>query len=438
MPHSELIRLALLLAGGLTMGTVTGAYGWSVAAALATWLLYHAAEFRRYARWADHPLRPPDNRSSLWRTPTERLFHSLRAARDRSRGLLQAQRRLRVINAALPDAALLINGDGEIEAFNSSAERLLGLTNQDIHKNLVSLVRLPQLVELVDGRLPENIMEMSAPTPGNPRLEVRRIPIDGSLMLLLVRDVTQLNRLLTMRQDFIANVSHELRTPLTVIIGYLETLEDETLDVESVQRIVGKLASPAQRMKALVDDLLLLTRLESSPLPAYTELDLVNVGRMLRISVAEARQISAGKHRILLETADDLGVLGVEQELHSAFTNLIANAVRYSPNGGEIVVRWFRSADGPRFEVKDEGIGIPPEHISRITERFYRVDLKGERVRGGTGLGLAIVKHVLKRHETTLRVESTVGKGSLFFCVFPRRRGQPIAVARTSAPASDV
>jgi two-component system, OmpR family, phosphate regulon sensor histidine kinase PhoR len=128
----------------------------------------------------------------------------------------------------------------------------------------------------------------------------------------------------------------------------------------------------------------------------------------------------------------------VEQELHSAFTNLIANAVRYSPNGGEIVVRWFRSADGPRFEVKDEGIGIPPEHISRITERFYRVDLKGERVRGGTGLGLAIVKHVLKRHETTLRVESTVGKGSLFFCVFPRRRGQPIAVARTSAPASDV
>jgi two-component system, OmpR family, phosphate regulon sensor histidine kinase PhoR len=437
VPRPELVRIGLLSAGALVFGALTGAWGWAVAAALALYLIHQAAEFARFSHWAQHPLRRPFNRTGLWHLPVDRVFHSLRTARDRSRALARAHRRMRVINAALPDAALLINHEGEIEAFNSSAERLLGLKQGDMGKNLVSLIRLPQLVELVDGRLPENIIEMSAPTPGNPRLEVRRIPIDESLMLLLVRDVTQLNRLLTMRQDFIANVSHELRTPLTIIIGYLEALEDQTLDGQTVQKLVGKLASPAQRMKALVDDLLLLTRLESSPPPALAELDLVNISRMLRTAIAEARQLSDGRHRLHLEADASLGLLGVEQELHSAFNNLIANAVRYSPEGGNILVRWYMSADGPRFQVTDEGIGIPPEHLSRITERFYRVDLARERIRGGTGLGLAIVKHVLKRHDTSLQVESLVGKGSTFHCVFPTRRAQTIAAPQTPrTPAS--
>jgi two-component system, OmpR family, phosphate regulon sensor histidine kinase PhoR len=424
--RGELLRVVVLTAAALALGALSGGWGWSFAVAIIAWGAFHAMEFRRFVRWARRPLRPPVLRTQLWREPIGRLHRSLREVRRRTRDRVHAQRRMRIINAALPDAALLVNGSGEIEAVNPAAERLLGLTPTDVGRNLTALIRLPQLVELVEDRLPENIIEMSAPTPGSPRLEVRRIVIDESSMLLLVRDVTQLDRLLTMRQDFVANVSHELRTPLTIIIGYLEALQDETLDAETVQRVVAKLASPAQRMKALVDDLLLLTRLESSPPPPYTELEVVNVSRMLRAVVTDARHISGGRHEIDLDGDDDLGLLGVESELHSAFANLVNNAVRYSPNGGEIVVRWFRSPRGPRFEVRDQGVGIPAEHISRITERFYRVDLARDRVRGGTGLGLAIVKHVLKRHETTLAVESSVGEGSLFHCTFPQRRGRSI------------
>jgi two-component system phosphate regulon sensor histidine kinase PhoR len=173
-------------------------------------------------------------------------------------------------------------------------------------------------------------------------------------------------------------------------------------------------------MKVLVDDLLLLTRLESSPKPSQTDVDVVAVAPMLESIVAEARQISDGQHRITLEADPSLRLRGSEFELHSAFSNLIGNAVRYSPEGGDIHVRWFATDAGPRFEVEDHGMGIPAQHLTRITERFYRVDLSGSRARGGTGLGLAIVKHVLKRHDATLGVQSELNKGSLFYCVFPQ------------------
>jgi len=236
---------------------------------------------------------------------------------------------------------------------------------------------------------------------------------------VLARDVTQLNRLLTMRQDFVANVSHELRTPLTVILGYLESMEDDTLDPAQLRRLLERLRAPAKRMKVLVDDLLLLTRLESSPKPSQTEVDLVAVAPMLEAIAAEARQISNGRHRITVEADPVLKLRGSEFELHSAFSNLISNAVRYSPDGGDIAVRWFATEGGAHFEVEDHGMGIPEQHLGRITERFYRVDLSGSRARGGTGLGLAIVKHVLLRHGATLGVRSELNKGSVFYCDFP-------------------
>jgi two-component system phosphate regulon sensor histidine kinase PhoR len=237
--------------------------------------------------------------------------------------------------------------------------------------------------------------------------------------MILVRDVTELNRLLSMRQDFIANVSHELRTPLTVIVGYIETLMNEELDEATTRGLVGKLLSPTTRMRALVDDLLLLTRLESSPNPSQDELTSVDMGVVLNAIAADARMLSSGRHDIQVEIGTRTHVLGIDSELHSACLNLVTNAVRYSPDGGPIRISWTEVPDGARFAVEDHGMGIPKEHISRITERFYRVDLAQSRVRGGTGLGLAIVKHVLKRHNTFLQVESELGKGSTFFCVFP-------------------
>lgn len=416
--RAELSRMAVI---GLTVvlaGFATGQWAWCVALGLAVWVGYHAVEFLRFMRWAKRPLSRPEQLTKLWQKPVMRLARSLRSSRVRSRGLVRELRRLRVTTQALPDGVVLIRRSNEIEAFNQAAELLLGLSLGDVGRNLVSLVRHPTFASLAGGKVSENLIELTSPLDEELRLEIRRIEVDAQHVLIVARDVTRLNRLLTMRQDFVANVSHELRTPLTVILGYLETLDDPDLDIETLRVMLGRMTLPARRMKALVDDLLLLTRLESSPAPTRGDLAPIDVEAMLRSVVAEARALSSGTHDICLEAETGLRVRGVEQELLSAFSNLVANAVRYSPGGGHITVRWFESPCGPTFEVEDEGLGIAPEHLSRITERFYRVDFSDSPVRGGTGLGLAIVKHVLKRHGTTLMVESEVGKGSRFYCVF--------------------
>lgn len=364
-------------------------------------------------------MRRPDNTVELWQDPAVRIFRALRHSRTRMRRLVTRLRYVRSATEALPDGAVLIKRNGEIEMFNLAAQTLLGLSSRDVGQNFVSLVRNPEIAALVNGQAAEGLVEITS-THSDLQLEVRRIDIDDTRLLVLARDVSQLNRLLSMRQDFVANVSHELRTPLTVILGYLESLDDESLNREQLRGLLLRLRSPAKRMKVLVDDLLLLTRLESSPKPSQTDVDIVAIAPMLESIVAEARQISDGEHQITIEADPTLRLRGSEFELHSAFSNLVGNAVRYSPNGGDIRVRWYATDAGPRFEVEDHGMGIPAQHLTRITERFYRVDLSGSRARGGTGLGLAIVKHVLKRHDATLGVQSELNKGSLFYCVFPK------------------
>jgi len=416
--RSELVRTGSIIGAVLVVGAITRFWGTSVVIGLAFWVVPHVREFVLLRRWSRRPMRRPDNTVELWQEPAVRVFRSLRLLRNRIRRLTTRLRYVRSATEALPDGAVLIKRNGEIDMFNMAAQTLLGLSSRDVGQNFVSLVRNPEIAALINGQAAEGIVEITA-THSDLQLEVRRIDIDETRMLVLARDVSQLNRLLSMRQDFVANVSHELRTPLTVILGYLESLDDESLDQEQLRALLARLRSPAKRMKVLVDDLLLLTRLESSPKPSQTDVDMVAVAPMLESIVAEARQISNGQHRITLDADPTLRLRGSEFELHSAFSNLVGNAVRYSPNGGDIFVRWFATDEGLRFEVQDHGMGIPAHHLTRITERFYRVDLSGSRARGGTGLGLAIVKHVLKRHGATLGVQSELNKGSLFFCVFP-------------------
>ena len=286
------------------------------------------------------------------------------------------------------------------------------------------------------GDAEDGIVELASPIDESRRLELRYLPVDDERSIILVRDVTMLDRLLSMRQDFIANVSHELRTPLTVIIGYLEALQDDDIDQETLRQLLGRLQAPADRMKALVEDLLTLTRLESSPMPGKGDMEAVNAATMLQSVLNEARQLATDKHDIVLEADEEVIARAVPGELHSAFFNLIANAVRYSPDGGPVWVRWQQGEAGPRFEVEDHGLGIPPEHISRLTERFFRVDLAKSRVRGGTGLGLAIVKHILRRHGTRLQVQSELGEGSLFYFDLPtgdlEGQGAATAAARNA------
>ena len=413
-------RWVALVVAGVLGGWLLSSVAWGIATGLATFVLQGWLDHRELVRWSKAPLTRPQARSALWQAPLDRLFHTIRGSRERSRALATRLRWLETTADGLPDAWVVVAGTGEIEQTNATAQRLLGLGANDQGQNLLGLIRDPALVALTNGEIEEELIEIASPISDGMRLEVRRIPLDDRT-LFLARDVTELNRLLSMRQDFIANVSHELRTPLTVIMGYLESIADEPLDPELVAELVRRLNPPAQRMKSLVEDLLTLTRLESAPPPNVDTIEAIDGGVLLQSLRAEAEQLSNGAHELLFDIEQNLVFEGVPNEVQSAFSNLIANAIRYSPDGGRIWVRWFHSDGGARFEVEDEGLGIAPEHLSRITERFYRIDLAGARVRGGTGLGLAIVKHVLRRHNTRLEVESELGKGSRFFCVFALR-----------------
>ncbi|MEQ8483595.1 MAG: phosphate regulon sensor histidine kinase PhoR [Pseudomonadales bacterium] len=416
---SEWLIAGGLLLAALLMGLATGAWALMLLIALAVWVALQHRELTALRRWTRRPLSRPDSRLESWQAVSDRAYRAIRDARRRTRRALQRFRSLRVITDALPDAAVIIDQSGEIQNFNLAAQERLQLKPSDRGANLAALVRQPEFVALIKGKRADGIIEFASPFDEDRRLEARRISIDDQYALMLVRDVTQLNRLLTMRQDFIANVSHELRTPLTVVIGYLETMAGDDLDPQTIRELLRKLESPTARMRALVDDLLLLSRLEANPPPESAELDSVDMGSVIRGCVAEARVLSDGRHRFDTDCDRSVRLLGIESEIYSATLNMVTNAVRYSPDGGSIHIAWQRSGDGARLAVRDEGIGIAPEHLQRITERFFRVDLAKARVRGGTGLGLAIVKHVLKRHHSALRVESELGRGSTFYCEFP-------------------
>ncbi|MGD8417932.1 MAG: phosphate regulon sensor histidine kinase PhoR [Pseudomonadales bacterium] len=417
-------RQEILLACGLAFlalifGWFSGAFGWAFFAAALVWVAMEQRERARLIRWSRRPLTRPQSERDPWEDLAYRLYRAIGRARARHARTLREFRSLRAITDSLPDSAIIVDRHGNIENLNNAAQEMLRLTPTDRGNHLSSLVRDLEFNALVKGQIDGDLVEFASPFNADKRLEARRIEMDDGYAMILVRDVTELNRLLSMRQDFIANVSHELRTPLTVIVGYIETLMNEELDEATTRGLVGKLLSPTTRMRALVDDLLLLTRLESSPNPSQDELTSVDMGVVLNAIAADARMLSSGRHDIQVEIGTRTHVLGIDSELHSACLNLVTNAVRYSPDGGPIRISWTEVPDGARFAVEDHGMGIPKEHISRITERFYRVDLAQSRVRGGTGLGLAIVKHVLKRHNTFLQVESELGKGSTFFCVFP-------------------
>ena len=415
---NALAALVCAAFGGATLAW-SGSLPWGVVAALFAWIAASALRARSFRRWSRKPLAAPRLPGSPWQAQAAHLHTALHRSRGLAKRLISELRWLQGTLDSMPDGWIVLLPDGTVEAVNQSARRLLGLARNDRRRHLPALVRDPSVGALVRGEAEDGIVELPSPVEEGRRLELRHLPVDAQRSIILIRDVTMLDRLLTMRQDFIANVSHELRTPLTVIIGYLEALEDDDIDQQTLRRLLGRLHSPADRMKALVEDLLTLTRLESSPMPGKDDIERVQPAAMLESAVNEARQLATAAHDIVLEADAGLGAHAVPSELHSAFFNLIANAIRYSPDGGLVNVRWKTGRAGPRFEVEDHGLGIPPEHISRLTERFYRVDLAKSRVRGGTGLGLAIVKHILRRHRTRLEVESELGEGSLFSFELP-------------------
>ncbi|MEO8009783.1 MAG: phosphate regulon sensor histidine kinase PhoR, partial [Betaproteobacteria bacterium] len=303
---------------------------------------------------------------------------------------------------------------------NPKAEDYFGLDyRRDRGQQITYILRQPQFVEHLSSARPGEPLALKMMRPGGEIvLSVQQVPYGDSRKLLLGRDITRWERLETTRRDFVANVSHELRTPLTVVGGFLETLDDmDTPDAEMSKRAIALMRQQTDRMVRLVEDLLTLSRLESTH-NALRDED-VNVPELLRALHQDALVLSAGRHRIRVKLESAEWLKGNTEELRSAFGNLISNAVRYTPENGEIEIRWETPDGQPAFAVHDSGIGIEPQHIDRLTERFYRVDRSRSRETGGTGLGLAIVKHVLNRHQARLDIQSTLGNGSTFSVVFP-------------------
>jgi two-component system phosphate regulon sensor histidine kinase PhoR len=290
----------------------------------------------------------------------------------------------------------------------------------DVGQPIANLVRAPAFVEHLASAAADDI-HISGEQ--GTTLALKLIPYGQAQTLLLCRDVTQAKRVETMRRDFVANVSHELRTPLTVLVGFLETVRELKLDPERSRDYLNLMAEQSRRMQHIIDDLLMLSTLESTPEPPHDEH--VDVALLLSRIHSEAQALSGGRQRITLDAEPGFDLLGTESELASAFGNLASNAVRYTPVGGEVRLIWRGSQKSAEFTVEDTGVGIEAEHIPRLTERFYRVDRGRSRESGGTGLGLAIVKHALARHQATLEVESTPGTGSRFTAKFPARRVVP-------------
>ncbi len=419
----RLVLVATCLLGGL----IFNAMAWGLAVAVIALLaggLRDQYEIGRFDHWLNSSgdAELPDGEGQ-WEFLFAKLARRERQARQLREDLRNRLERMREASRAMPDGTLIMSRDELIEWLNPMAEEHLGLDGQrDIAVPILNLVRQPEFAGYLQSGDYSEPLSMPSPRQPGRTLQVRVVPFGDEQKILLTRDVTQLEKLETMRRDFVANVSHEMKTPLTVIHGFLETLEDALpeLSPEQALSFIRMAQQQSVRMQRLVEDLLTLSALETdTPMPE----EAVDMRNLLDIVLIEARALSGGRHTLLLDVSGEPGALtGCARDLRSALGNLASNAVRYTPDGGRVSLHW-KVVDGcGEFSVEDDGIGIDAQHIPRLTERFYRVDRGRSRETGGTGLGLAIVKHVLERHQATLAIESQPGKGSCFTVRFPSRR----------------
>lgn len=359
----------------------------------------------------------------VWNVLDRLLSRNQQEMRARKRRLVEMLRSYRAAAAALPDAVVVVDRNTQrVQWFNEAATALLGLQHPaDMEAALVPRLQpLPLAHWLAGGRNAEPILDANSPVDPAIRLHMRLIPYSDHHWLLVARDVTKLLHLEQVRRDFVANVSHELRTPLTVVHGYLDMMDPE--DFPDTGPMLSEMRKQSQRMAQLVEDLLTLSRLESQQ---HTELETVGMTSMLASLRREAEAHSQGRHTIVVEDQAGVDLAGSNKELHSAFSNLLTNAVRYTPAGGRITLTFSREGNGAVLAVTDTGYGIPANHLPRLTERFYRVSSSRSRESGGTGLGLSIVKHILGLHQARLEIRSEVGQGSTFACHFDAEHVRP-------------
>jgi len=414
-----LLELVLACLPALILGLLVGYLPWLLLIAVLAVLGWHFANLLRLSHWLwiDRSMTPPAGRGS-WEPLFYGLYQMQARNRRRRRELGHLIKRFRSGAESLPDAVVLTTEEGTIFWCNGLAQQMLGLRwPEDNGQNILNLLRYPEFTRYLrqrDFSRPLTLVHNS-----HRQLEFRVMPYSEGQWLLVARDVTQMHQLEGARRNFFANVSHELRTPLTVLQGYLEMMNDSGMEGPLRDKALHTMQEQTRRMDGLVKQLLTLSRIEAAP--ALDLQEKVEVPLMLKLLQREAETLSQGRHEIHFHSDQHLRVFGNEEQLRSAISNLVYNSVNHTPPGTRIDISWQETAQGALFKVKDNGPGISPEHIPRLTERFYRVDKARSRQTGGSGLGLAIVKHALSHHNARLDITSEPGVATCFSFILPPR-----------------
>ncbi|EGQ8798128.1 phosphate regulon sensor histidine kinase PhoR [Vibrio parahaemolyticus] len=416
-------ELAFFYTPWVIVGWIFGYIPWLLLAATALQLVWHLHNQVRLSSWLwDEKRLTPPSGSGNWESLFNGLYRLQQRQRRKRKELTNLIRRFRNGAESLPDAVVVFRAEGNIVWCNRLAQHLLGFHwPEDSGQPISNLIRTPDFIKYLNKKDFSEPLEMRSPLNVERMLELRIVPYTEGEHLMVVRDVSQLKQLEGMRRNFFANVSHELRTPMTVLQGYLEMTEDPDMIVGPMwTKAHGVMTEQLNRMNSLVNQLLTLSKIEAAPMHELE--DVVNVPAMLEVLEKEAISLSGDdQHKLKFDVDTSLRVLGDDDQLRSAISNLVYNAVKYTPPGANIHVRWYQTAQGACLEVEDSGDGIEPQHLHRLTERFYRVDKARSRDTGGSGLGLAIVKHALSHHDSHLEIQSEVGVGSKFSFVLPSR-----------------
>ncbi|MGO1499848.1 MAG: phosphate regulon sensor histidine kinase PhoR [Marinobacter sp.] len=413
------------LAGTTLVGLYLGFPVYGLAVGLGIYLLWTLNQIRRLAQWLEDLDGSSEAPQSLgiWGDLFEKL-HKLKQNYLQSQDRLRARiDRIQESTNAMRDGVILTDARGALEWWNGSAEHFLGFRhNTDQGQYICNLIRTPAFKSYFDAKNYREPLELHSPAKPHIHLQIQISLFGEEDRLIVAKDVTRLHQLEQMRRDFVSNVSHEMRTPLTVISGYLETLVDNADDLPAKwRRAINTMATQSLRMEALITDLILLSRIETGEKEVNDTT--TDVNGLVQQICQDARTLSdESQHEITFNTTGNHRLKGDEKQLRSAFSNLVFNAVKYTPARGQITVSWFSNSEGGYLSVKDTGAGIEQVHIPRLTERFYRADPSRHKDTGGTGLGLAIVKHVLLNHDGQLEIRSQLGEGSDFICHFPAER----------------
>ncbi len=436
--NADYFRLSIILIIALVIGLIFDHVSLSLFLATLGCLIWQQQKLTQLLNWVQNrnKTEPPEVSGNFEDIVREIDRLHLRH-KKRKKKLAAYLQQFHQATSALPDATIVLDDENRIQWANKAAANSLNIHwPQDQRQRITNLIRSPELVRYLEGDFQDrrNTVEIKSPLNNEVYLSLRIVPYGKNQRLFVARDVTRMQKLIEIRKDFVSNVSHELRTPLTVLRGYLETMfEDKKNCPDHWRPSLKTMEEQTIRMNEVIDDLLTISRLEEGRFVMKPET--VIVPEMIREiheeAVALSLEISGADKQHLFEISieADLWIKGSTAEIYSAFSNLVFNAVRYTPDGGLIRIHWYSDEDGNAYmEITDNGIGIPPQHIPRLTERFYRVEQSRSRDNGGSGLGLSIVKHVLSRHKATLAIESTLGKGSTFRCGFPKE----VVILRTS------